>query len=864
MTIFNCNIRSISANGDTLVALLQSLYTLPDVLVVTETWLKPEDGCNFLEENYDGYHTARSHGRSGGVSVFVGKETHVRKIDRLSVCTQTMESCVLLIRFQNREIVIYSIYRPHSDSIEGFTDIMQETLHDREVRGKEIVVVGDLNINLLLQDNDHVGEFSAVMQSLSFLPTITRPTRFDPTGSSDPSLLDHIWVNRLGRYISGILHYDITDHCPTFYCLQKDFQSQESFKISFRSHKAQYFDGFREALRRERFNFDDPENVSTDTEKFCETLNTLYCRYFPLKIKYISTKRLSKPWLSSAILNSIKTKAHYFKLCKLGIISKETNKRYKNILTSTIRAAKVQFYRQSLCTNKNNIKKTWNLLRVLMQSKCSKSNIVNCLNIDGQEITEETVIAERFNHYFSTVARNLEAEIEQAQDICPLANVRKDIVNSLFLRPVTTEECLNVVSSLKNTKYNINIMPVFVFKSVIVDIVQYVVKLINSSFMAGIFPECLKHATITPIYKKDNKQTMSNYRPISVLPLMSKVFERCVAERLWSFFNKHSIISQYQFGFQKGKSTLDALINLTENIYSALNESKHTACVFIDLRKAFDTVNHGILLRKLYCYGIRGLPLKWFSDYLSNRTHCVKIGTHISGAKTSSIGIPQGSIVGPILFLCYINDLPNACPNMSTLLYADDTTLTTSHYDYQSLIKTLNSELVAFKKWAIVNRLSINTDKTISLLVTNRFRDIITPLKLKLDKDDINFDNSSRFLGIEIDRCIKFNIHIRNILSKISRTVGIFYKIKDYLSETQMINLYYSLVYPYLTYGNETWGNSYAVHINPLLLLQKKTCKNYNAFRLSISYRPLILQNRYSEGARYSHLFAGNTHIQAE
>ena len=134
MTILNCNISSISDNGDTFVTLLQSLCTLPEILVVTETWLKPEDVSNFLEENYDEYHTARSHAMSGRVSVFVGKETHVHKIDRLSVCDQTIESCVLLIRFQNREIVIYSIYRPHSDSIEGFADIMQETLHDRDVQ----------------------------------------------------------------------------------------------------------------------------------------------------------------------------------------------------------------------------------------------------------------------------------------------------------------------------------------------------------------------------------------------------------------------------------------------------------------------------------------------------------------------------------------------------------------------------------------------------------------------------------------------------------------------------------------------------------------------------------------------------------
>ena len=490
-------------------------------------------------------------------------------------------------------------------------------------------------------------------------------------------------------------------------------------------------------------------------------------------------------------------------------------------MTSVIRAAKIQYYKKTMCLNRNNIKKTWNVLKELMQQNCSKSNLIDFLNIDGEEITDECDIAENFNKYFSNVAVDLDAQMEPS-NINPMQYINRNMVNSLFLSPVTVKECIGIVSKLKNTKYNNSSLPVFIFKQSIRILAQHIVKLINNSFITGIFPQCLKCATITPIYKKDDKHSISNYRPISVLPLMSKVFERCVASRLWSYFNKHSIISVDQFGFQRGKSTLDALEALTERVYSSLNSKEHAACIFVDLRKAFDTVNHAILLRKLECYGIRGLPLQWFTSYLCNRTQCVKIGSKVSNLRTVNISVPQGSILGPILFLCYVNDLPNACPNLSTLLYADDTTLTATHTDYHSLIKLINSELDSFKYWAISNRLSINSDKTVALLITNRLKHVITPLLISLASNFVGFENYSKFLGVEIDRSLSFENHIRNIRYKISRVIGVLNKLKDYLNENQMINLYYSLIYPYLTYGNEIWGGSFDILVSSIFLMQKR------------------------------------------
>ena len=315
---------------------------------------------------------------------------------------------------------------------------------------------------------------------------------------------------------------------------------------------------------------------------------------------------------------------------------------------------------------------------------------------------------------------------------------------------------------------------------------------------------------------------MCNYRPISILPFMSKVFERCVADRLIKFLDKHELFSKFQFGFRKGKSTNDAVQKLTEFIYSSLNDKCHAISSFIDFSKAFDTVNHSILLNKLSALGVRGLPHSWFSSYLLNRQHCVKIRYHLSDYRTTNIGVPQGSILGPLLFLCYVNELSNVCPLVCTLLYADDTTFLMSGSDYVELVQSMNEEMNTFGEWAAANRLSVNYDKTVSMVFTNRLRCTFPRVKMMLGSNEIDYEARTKFLGVRIDEDLKFHYHINHIAKKISKTTGILYRIRSFVTEKLLIKLYYSLIYPYLIYCNEVWGGTNDVHLNKLLLLQKK------------------------------------------
>lgn len=331
----------------------------------------------------------------------------------------------------------------------------------------------------------------------------------------------------------------------------------------------------------------------------------------------------------------------------------------------------------------------------------------------------------------------------------------------------------------------------------------------------------MKVARITPIYKKGETCDPGNYRPIASLPFISKVYERSMANRLISFFDRFSIISPSQFGFHRHKSTTDAIEHLLEFIYSNLNNKKTTVDILIDLRKAFDTVNHGILLKKLIKLGIRGLPLKWFESYLANRKQFVSVGSKTSTLRTIKIGVPQGSIMGPILFLLFMNDLPNCTQNSMSTLFADDTTLSIADANYDTLVPMVNEEVANVHKWIRENRLTVNIDKTELMLISNKSTNHNNN-KVLFDGNYLKFTDCSMFLGLKLDNNLNFSKHIDYIGGKVAKNIWLFSKIRHNLPEKARLNYYYSRIFPYLSQNIIVWGKASACYLEPLVILQKR------------------------------------------
>jgi hypothetical protein len=710
--------------------------------------------------------------------------------------------------------------------------------------GGKIIITGDLNINLL-KESPAIESFITDLQSMSFIPVITKPTRFPPHNSNIlPSAIDHIWINSLQQYSSGIISTDISDHCPNFIHLPCAIQNSDRIKITFRSHNDTNINSYLHDLSLVDWDSVLVGDVHEKTLKFSETVNKLYCRNFPLKIKYISVKRLHKPWLSSALLKSIKIKSYNFKLLKLGLIAPNYNTAYKNKLTTVLRAAKVAYYKTAFTNCRKDMRKTWKVIRSALGQRGKNNNIKNLL-VNGIELSDEVDIAEAFNSFFVDVGRQLDNNIP-VSDVSPLYNITANMQSSFFVNPVSACEVSGVIDKLKKTGCNKNTIPVSLLVCAKSILSVPISNLINSSFSNGKFPDILKIAEVIPIYKTGAPNNVSNFRPISLLSPLSKIFEKCMVTRIMDFLVKFSILSPVQFGFQSKKCTSDAVVKLVESIYESFNNKSHALSIFVDFKKAFDIVNHKILIRKLQAYGIRGLPLNWFENYLENRKQYVRIGSSHSNTKSINIGIPQGSVIGPIMFILYINDLPNVSKLFSSVLFADDTTFTIFDNNYDNLIRSTNSELDKIKEWTIASRLSLNLNKTHAMLFTNRPHDI-TDQEIIFNAVPLDKCNKTKFLGVTLDNKLKFDHHISETCKKISKSIGILYKLKHCVPGDVLINLYYSLVYPYLLYCNIVWGGTYEVHLQPLFMLQKKvlriiTDSNYLEHTDPLFYKTNILK----------------------
>ena len=317
---------------------------------------------------------------------------------------------------------------------------------------------------------------------------------------------------------------------------------------------------------------------------------------------------------------------------------------------------------------------------------------------------------------------------------------------------------------------------------------------------------------------------ISNHRPISKLSPLSKIIEKLIKFRLVSFLAESNILSPYQFGFQRGLSTQDAVLYLTEKIYDALNRSLSAIGIFIDFSKAFDTLNKEILVKKLRCYGIKGRALRLLSSYLYDRWQLVKIGDSYSSPRQCKLGVPQGSVLGPVLFLIYVNEIPNISTEFFACLFADDTSLLFSGNNHDTLTNLCNRGLNDFYEWSCANRLSINISKTNLMLFSNS-KDIKANINLsdiQLNHSSVEHVSSVRFLGVEMDDNLKFNLQINNIAKNISKNTGVLRKLKDFVSADTLLQLYYTFIETYMNYCTLSFGGAYETHLKTLEVAQRK------------------------------------------
>ena len=508
--------------------------------------------------------------------------------------------------------------------------------------------MGDFNIDLLKYsiDND-VTDFVNTLFSNYCLPLITRPTRIT---NATTTLLDNIITNQFNKPVqSGLLYCDITDHLPVFQLTELNHQSKDgrvNSDVYVRSVSKESIAALKNDLGLYCWdNIYDMENVNEAYNYFESVLSGLYNKHFPQKKKCRGKRKLN-PWMTDSILRSVKYKKLLYKkfLHKPSSSNESKYKAFRNTLNTTIRNVKKQYFQRKFTAYRSNMKATWNLINLLL-NKGGKGVSEMQMKCNGELTTDSYEIANAFNLYFTQVGPNLDKLIPR-NNTNFMNYLVNPCVNTIYFYATYEAEICSIVNSFRNnTASGIDDFSPRIIKCIIKEISKPLCHIFNLSLSTGIFPDKLKIARVTPVFKSGDKCELSNYRPISVLSCFSKILEKIVYNRTVKFLDRNNILGSYQYGFRSKYSTSMALTDIANKIVDSFEENSFLIGIFVDLSKAFDTINHDIMLTKLKHYGIRGLAQSWYNSYLSNRYQCTKYKNCMSESKKIVCGVPQGSLL---------------------------------------------------------------------------------------------------------------------------------------------------------------------------------------------------------------------------
>ena len=473
---------------------------------------------------------------------------------------------------------------------------------------------------------------------------------------------------------------------------------------------------------------------------------------------------------------------------------------------------------QSSQKNNKNPKKTWETLNKLLKHK----NTCSTLPSQSDNPEQTGLMAERFNSFFAEIGKTLKQNID-ASNTDPLQNIVRAEEDITCFSLVNDNDVEKIIIQLKDVGAGIDGVNSKIFKSTYKPILTKLTYFFNLCLSTGTFPKPLKVAILKPIFKSGDSDCLSNYRPISILPIMSKILEKIIYYQMSDFITKRNILSNCQFGFRRNNSTYMPIMLIQDYITKALENDDLVVGIYLDLTKAFDTVDHEILIKKLHKIGFQGTALSMLKSYLMERFQTVQINEIKSTFREVKMGVPQGSILGPLLFILYINDITNLNIEGQIMLYADDTALFFKHKNPEALQHITNTALSKIACWLESNYLTLNTSKTFLQIYTKRKS--VETLEIYINGNAIKEVKTIKYLGVLMDSDLKFTSHISTVCNTVSRNIGMIARARPFLTKKLLIQLYNSIVFPYINYCCFIWGSNYDERLRKLVTLQKRSMR---------------------------------------
>ena len=734
------------------------------VLCVTEHWKTTTQ-----LENYGivGYNLITSfcrkeENRHGGSAIYANKNIQcITRKDINSVSVEGIfECCGCECRIQNKRIIVICLYRPPNGNINDFLSRIESVLSICMEGGSIVICAGDFNLDFL-STNKKVLELLSIINSFNMKHVIKEHTRVT---AASRTCIDNILTNFNGNYITQVLQSHISDHTAQKLVIYLDaktnhFIEKRSFsEINKKRFKAKLLDRDWSSLYMvERTQVNDQWNC------FMNIILTDFNECFPT-IK-LPSKNLNKTKNRQKTPEILECKRQL----DLLYVLKNVNNTYRYMYTkkkkeydTLLLDSKKINYANRLRSSDNKTKCAWAVVKEI-----TGKNKTNDFKLEG----DMTNVSNDFNNLFTNMSTRL---LGQLNDVPFSTNIQRNH-DSMSIKLVDSKEILNIVKNLKN-KFSCGSdeISTSIIKYIITAIVQPIVYIFNNSLRFGIFPDKLKLALIVPVFKKGDETKLDNYRPISLLPSFSKILERVMCDRIMEFLLAHDILNDVQHAYLKGRSTQTAMFRFTEEILKALERGVIPLGLFLDLSKAYDTLNYNILIQKLELYGIKETALRWIISYLSGRQQKVIMGKgsrRVSSDQTEiGLGVPQGSVIGPLLFIVYINDITELCSVNSNCIitnYADDTNLLVTAMSLPTLIKRSQLLMRDAAEWFTKNKLILNNSKTSIILFKTKRSTLQEPDSINIINSNIELKQSTRFLGMVLDSNLTWEEHIEYVAAQV-------------------------------------------------------------------------------------------------